>query len=125
MSPVDRFPGGYLVFGDAVCSFNPIYGQGMSAAALQATALDKCLRAGDAALAKRFFAAASKVIDGAVDDGGWRRSAAMTASKAREAAMVKFVNWYIGKLHIAAAGDPIVARRVSSRREPARIRRPA
>ena len=24
--------------------------------------------------------------------------------------MVKFVNWYIGKLHIAAAGDPVVAR---------------
>ena len=60
---VDRFPRGYLVFGDAVCSFNPIYGQGMSVAALQATALDTSLSAGDDALAKRFFSAASKVID--------------------------------------------------------------
>ena len=24
--------------------------------------------------------------------------------------MVKFINWYLGKLHIAAAGDPDVAR---------------
>ena len=36
-------------------------------------------------------------------------------------AMVKFVNWYIGKLHIAAAGDPEVARafhRVANLLEP-------
>lgn len=106
---VDRFPGGYLVFGDAVCSFNPIYGQGMSTAALQATALDKCLSAGDAALARGFFAAASKVIDApwTMAVGGDLRYDAVEGARS---GMVKFVNWYIGKLHIAAAGDPIVAR---------------
>ena len=104
-----RFPDGYLVFGDAVCSFNPIYGQGMSTAALQAAELDTCLSAGDAELAKRFFAAASKVIDApwTMAVGGDLRYEDVEGPRS---GMVKFVNWYIGKLHIAAAGDPAVAR---------------
>lgn len=40
---LSRLPSGFVVIGDAVCAFNPVYGQGMTTAALGALTLDECL----------------------------------------------------------------------------------
>lgn len=40
----ERFPNGLLALGDSITSFNPVYGQGMSVAWLQAESLDEILR---------------------------------------------------------------------------------
>jgi len=58
-----EFPAGFLVVGDAACSFNPVYAQGMSVAAAQAAALRTELRHGGDPDASRFFGAVSRILD--------------------------------------------------------------
>jgi 2-polyprenyl-6-methoxyphenol hydroxylase-like FAD-dependent oxidoreductase len=65
------FPRGLVTFGDAVCQFNPVYGQGMTISALQALTLRETLAAQSAAadplggLAEAFFAGTPAVTEGA------------------------------------------------------------
>lgn len=103
-----RFPRGYLVFGDALCSFNPVYGQGMTVAAQEAALLQACLRDGDADLARRFFAAATAAIDTPWDIavGNDLRHPGVQGPRPFK---VRFINWYIGKLHMAARHDAALA----------------
>lgn len=63
---LERFPDGLLLIGDAIASFNPIYGQGMSVAALEALQLHHTLRSGsNDDLALEFFERAEPVVDDA------------------------------------------------------------
>ncbi len=43
---VTPWPDRFIVMGDAACTFNPVYGQGMTVCALSALALQDCLRSG-------------------------------------------------------------------------------
>jgi 2-polyprenyl-6-methoxyphenol hydroxylase-like FAD-dependent oxidoreductase len=57
-----HFPAGLLVIGDALCTLNPLHGQGMTMAALQVLALRDCLRDGKTDLARRFYCATAEHI---------------------------------------------------------------
>jgi 2-polyprenyl-6-methoxyphenol hydroxylase-like FAD-dependent oxidoreductase len=56
-----NLPHNFLLLGDAVCAFNPVYGQGMTTAALAAMTLRQCLRETNANLSRRFQKRLAKV----------------------------------------------------------------
>lgn len=103
-----RFPDGLLVTGDAVCSFNPIYGQGMTVGALEADALGDCLAAGDEGLAARWFAAIRPIVDHAwgLAVGG---DLALPEVDGPRPARVRLTNAYMARLVAVAEHDPEVA----------------
>jgi len=104
-----RFPDGYLVLGDALCSFNPVYGQGMSVAALEAKALDEELARGIHGLAPRFYNRARAIIDipWAIATGEDLR---IPHVEGKRPTGFRLMSRYLERLHAVAAEDPIVCR---------------
>ncbi|WP_240771964.1 FAD-dependent monooxygenase [Nocardia sp. CS682] len=104
-------PAGFLVLGDALCSFNPLYAQGMAVAAQQALALRDCLADGAEAdeLPARFYCAAGKVVDVA-----WQLAAGADLSHpgvlGPRTLRTRLTNAYVARVHRAAHVDPLVAR---------------
>jgi 2-polyprenyl-6-methoxyphenol hydroxylase-like FAD-dependent oxidoreductase len=106
---LDRFPEGYAVTGDAVCSFNPVYGQGMTVSALEALALRDCLRDGADQVGQRFFRSAAKLVDipWGIAVGADLRFPEVQGPRTRK---VRMVNAYLARLHVAAGSDPVLGR---------------
>jgi 2-polyprenyl-6-methoxyphenol hydroxylase-like FAD-dependent oxidoreductase len=123
-----RFPKGLLVIGDAICSFNPIYGQGMTVAALEALALRDCLTRGTRDLARRFFRAAASPIRQA-----WELSAnpdlSLPEIDGTPPLLTRLLNVYVDRVLTAAEYDTAAVNqffRVTSLIDPAtRLLRPA
>lgn len=100
-----RFPRGLLVIGDGVCSFNPVYGQGMTVAAMQAMVLLGHVR-GEVD-ARRYFSAVASVIrvPWMVSAGG---DLGFPGVKGPRPLAVRLMNAYVARLHVAAATDPVL-----------------
>jgi 2-polyprenyl-6-methoxyphenol hydroxylase-like FAD-dependent oxidoreductase len=102
-----QFPAGLLAIGDAIAAFNPMYGQGMSVAALEAVELRTMLARGPLD-ARKFFAAAHRIEDVAwkISTGGDLR---FDEVEGRRTPDMKVMNRYLDRLGRAAHSDPVLA----------------
>jgi 2-polyprenyl-6-methoxyphenol hydroxylase-like FAD-dependent oxidoreductase len=103
-----RFPDGFLVFGDAICSFNPVYGQGMTVAALQAMALRRHLSGSRPSSATKYFRAAAKPIGVAwsLAVGG---DLSLPEIEGPRPVSVRLTNRYVDRVQAAAETNTVVA----------------
>jgi 2-polyprenyl-6-methoxyphenol hydroxylase-like FAD-dependent oxidoreductase len=124
---LDQFPSGLLVVGDAVASFNPVYAQGMSVAALEALVLHHVLADEPDTLAMPFFDRAASVVDVA-----WSLAVGadfgFAATRGRKPRGTAFFNWYLGRLlrhaHTDGALTDAFVRVLSMERPPTSLLRP-
>ncbi|MEV4756034.1 FAD-dependent monooxygenase [Micromonospora sp. NPDC049559] len=124
-----RFPARLVSVGDAVSSFNPIYGQGMTSATLHASCLARYLgsRPDLARPAREFFALQKVVVDAA-----WGMST--SADLARPSVPgpyprgYRLSSWIGNQILTASVVDPVIARRFDGvthmRRHPSHLASP-
>jgi 2-polyprenyl-6-methoxyphenol hydroxylase-like FAD-dependent oxidoreductase len=101
------FPEGLLVFGDAIASLNPIYGQGMTVALLEAAALRDCLSRPGAGLSKRFFKAAARQIR-PVWTSNQNSDLYMSKTQGRPSALQRLINWQMNTTLTTAEHDRVL-----------------
>jgi 2-polyprenyl-6-methoxyphenol hydroxylase-like FAD-dependent oxidoreductase len=111
-----RLPEGFIVTGDAVCAFSPVYGQGMSVAAIEAKTLDTCLREQQSwtgnthatSFPQRFQKAIAKEIK-----TPWMLSTGedlrYPETEGHRSLATRLFNWYIRRVIGLTASHPLVA----------------
>ncbi|NMO50294.1 squalene monooxygenase [Actinoplanes sp. TBRC 11911] len=104
---LDRHLEGLIVVGDALCSLNPIYGQGQTMAVLEAELLESVVEAGPERLTERFYRANADVLDDAwrlVAGGDLRFPEVEGERSPRDVEAGKYLTRY----RAAAAVDPVL-----------------
>ncbi|MFD1147837.1 FAD-dependent oxidoreductase [Saccharothrix hoggarensis] len=101
---MSRLPAGLLVIGDAACVFNPVYGQGMTVAAIESTVLARHVANGEAPNPRRYFADLAKVTD-----APWEMAAsadlAFPGVQGRRTLKTWMGNAYVPRVQAAAVYD--------------------
>ena len=114
---LSRFPEGFVILGDAVCSYNPLYGQGMTVAALEAKALGTCLqqqrsdvRNQVSGLARRAQQAVAKVVE-----VPWLLASSedlrYPQTEGKRPLGTRLLHWYMRHIHEQTATNPLVTLR--------------
>jgi 2-polyprenyl-6-methoxyphenol hydroxylase-like FAD-dependent oxidoreductase len=106
---LDDLPAGLFVVGDALAAFNPIYGQGMTLAAIEAAELRRLLGRGRVPTPKEYFRAAARALAPAWDlaVGSDLRAPRVAGPRTRAG---RLVNAYVARFQAAAAHDADLAR---------------
>jgi 2-polyprenyl-6-methoxyphenol hydroxylase-like FAD-dependent oxidoreductase len=105
---MSRLPAGLLVTGDATCAFNPVYGQGMSVAAMNAVALADEFGHGAEPDPHRYFQAVARILE-----APWRLAVgadlALPGVTGPALPDSPLTTEYLGRLQLAATEDATVA----------------
>jgi 2-polyprenyl-6-methoxyphenol hydroxylase-like FAD-dependent oxidoreductase len=109
---LDRMPAGLVVLGDALCSFNPIYGQGMTSGALGAATLGEVLEEssdGTDTIGARFHARFGRILDGV-----WMQTTSedlrFEKAQGTRAWWLGLANAYTAKVYERSRTDEVVSR---------------
>ena len=105
-------PGGLLAVGDALCSFNPLYGQGMTVCSLEASLLKDCLESNsssecDKHFGNHYFKKASRIINPA-----WFLSTnndfLYPNAEGKRMLGNKVISWYLRRILHLSANSPVI-----------------
>ncbi len=107
-----RWPRGLVALGDGVCAFNPVYGQGMTMAAIGAELLDQMIRErGIDGIGQEFQKKLAKE-----NQAPWMLATGeelrfRTTKGAKPNSMLKFMHWYLDRVFELSTRDHIVRQR--------------
>lgn len=125
-APATDLPERYYVIGDALCGVNPIYGQGMTVAAIEAEVLRGQLGRGRVPAPREYFPAAARAVAPAWDPATGTDQQDPRVEGPRPVTG-RLVSSYVDRLTAAAVQSPDLARtflNVSALEPPQALMRP-
>lgn len=103
-----RFPKGLLPIGDSLCSFNPIYGQGMTVCAIEAERLSTLFKQNRRGLEQRFLRSVARDPVSVAWLLSTTEDFRFLETQGKRSFITKVAHWYVGRIHALAQRDRYV-----------------
>lgn len=101
-------PDGLLVTGDALCALNPVFGQGMSTAALDAVALDESLAARLPNRSTQTALLAASAQAWTISTGADKARPGVTGNASGRSVRDRLTGWYLARVQERCGVNPVV-----------------